>query len=184
MVVSFCKVQIRERASRHFHKESQACPCADTPSSSFPRSTWVRLYLGCQSAFPRNFYVLDVQGHILSRNWFKDRPCHVQQNFSRLPPLYASMDRGWAPDSHRSKPLLSPTSRQFLSNTVFLRAMGGFQQNWEEFTATSHTPSRQCWGSFSSFIFLVKPWHNIMISQRPLSIKRKQLKSHYRPLMA
>lgn len=88
MVVSFCKVQIRERASRHFHKESQACPCADTPSSSFPRSSWVRLYLGCQSAFPRNFYVLDVQGHILSRNWFKDRPCHVQQNFSRLPPLY------------------------------------------------------------------------------------------------
>ena len=140
----------------HFHKESQACPHADTPSSSFPCSTWVRLYLGYQSAFPRNFYVLDVQGHILSRNWFKDRPCHLQQNFSCLPPL-PLMDRGWVPDSHQSKPLLSPTFRQFLSNNVFLRAMVGFQQNWEEFTTTSHSLPGNVEAAFLHLFSLLNP---------------------------
>ena len=62
---------------------------------------------------------------------------------------------------------------KFFQRLCFFRAVVGLQQNWEAFTAISHTPSRQRWDSFSSFIFTLKPWHNIMISQKPLSVKRK-----------
>lgn len=34
-------------------------------------------------------------------------------------PVWPLRDRGWAPDSHQSKLLLSPTSRQILSKTSF-----------------------------------------------------------------